>query len=117
MGLGLTILPDHTSHVMQPLDVNVFKLFKKVSRRYQDELGFLEIGNKGEGVAQRTQPNGFLLALKKKNLGGHYRKILHYQHMVAKQRGNDGKLGPNEAFVNILNDNIQEFLFDINVEN
>jgi hypothetical protein len=35
-GLDHLILPSHTSHALQPLDVNVFKPFKQFFRQYRD---------------------------------------------------------------------------------
>jgi hypothetical protein len=36
VGLDLLSLPSHTSHALQPLDVNVFKPFKKKFHQYKD---------------------------------------------------------------------------------
>jgi hypothetical protein len=35
-GLDLLTLPSHTSHALQPLDVNVFKPFKQFFHQYRD---------------------------------------------------------------------------------
>ena len=36
VGLDLSTIPSHTSHVTQPLDVSIFKPFKTALKKYRD---------------------------------------------------------------------------------
>ena len=47
-GLDLVILPSHTSHRLQPLDVSIFTPFKKAFKRYMDAW-VLRYKGKGAG--------------------------------------------------------------------
>ena len=49
VGLDLVILPSHTSHRLQPLNVNVFGPFKKAFKRYRDAW---TLQNTGHGVSK-----------------------------------------------------------------
>ena len=46
-GLDLVILPSHTSHHLQPLDVSVFAPFKRGFKQYRDAWIFHNIGRGG----------------------------------------------------------------------
>ena len=51
VGLDLLILPSHTSHRLQLLDVGVFVPFKHYFKRYRDAWS---INNKGKGASKQT---------------------------------------------------------------
>ena len=57
VGLDLLTLPSHTSHRLQPLDVNIFAPFKKSFKRYSDAW---VMKNKGKGAYKKFWPCGFL---------------------------------------------------------
>ena len=49
VGLDLLTLPSHTTHCLQPLDVNIFSPFKKYFRRYRDAW---IMKNRGKGACK-----------------------------------------------------------------
>jgi hypothetical protein len=62
VGLDLLILPSHTSYVLQPLDVSVFKPFKQFFRQYKD---YWMSRNMDEAASKETLAQWVSLALKK----------------------------------------------------
>jgi hypothetical protein len=65
VGLDLIIVPSHTSHALQPLDITCFKPFKITFKSYRDVW---TLANKRKGVGKKDLASWMSLALKKKTL-------------------------------------------------
>ena len=61
VGVDMLTLPSHTSHVLQPLDVAVFKLFKIAFRSIRDQSSF---HNQGRPVRKEDLATWVSQALK-----------------------------------------------------
>ena len=74
-GLDIISLPSHTSHVLQPLDVSCFKLFKTAFRQIRDSWTLL---NKGKRVGKKDlcewTSQAFEKSLTTKNIKCGFRK-------------------------------------------
>jgi hypothetical protein len=96
VGLDLLMLPSHTSHAMQPLDVSCFKLFKQAFRLLRDVW---TLRNKSRGAPKEVLATWVSSALEKalteKNITSGFRTTdifpLNPQAM-------DDKMGPSEFY-------------------
>ena len=62
IGLDIVILPSHTSHRLQPLDVSIFGPLKRASKRYRDAWS---LRNKGRGATKQILAQWVSSALQK----------------------------------------------------
>jgi hypothetical protein len=72
-GLDVLTLPSHTSHVLQPLDVSIFKPFKTAFRMYRDVWS---LSNKGKSATKEVLAQWISLALRKATTSANIQKGL-----------------------------------------
>lgn len=95
-GLDILTLPSHTSHALQPLDVAVFKPFKRYFREYRD---FWTSRNMHQPAGKETLAEWVSLALRKalspKNIKNGFAstRIIPLNHSAV-----DGQFAPSRAF-------------------
>jgi hypothetical protein len=95
-GLDLVILPSHTSHALQPLDVSVYKLFKTAFRLIRDR----NILRKPRQRVTKEELAGWVAQVLKKamqpqNITSGFRAIGIWP---LNEKAVENKLGPSEAF-------------------
>ncbi len=95
-GFDLIILPSHTSHALQPLDVACFKLFKTTFRKERDTTMFKRNDTKPKKITLIDWVNKTLdQALTRKNIMSRFKGIgiwpLNFKTM-------DAKIGPGTIY-------------------
>lgn len=114
MGLDLLTLSSHTFHAKQTLDVNIFKLFKLAFMKHRI---FWTLRNKGKGVAKEDLAQWVSLAYKITMTPENIKKRFSTTGIwPLNMEVMNGKMGPSEAFVNVMDGNFHEPSFDIHVE-
>jgi hypothetical protein len=95
-GLDLLILPSHTSHALQPLDLSVFKPFKNAFRLYRDMwvIKYKGMRTRKETLAEWISKS-LHVALTPQNIASGFRAIGISPFDRTKL---DGKMTPSAAF-------------------
>jgi hypothetical protein len=95
-GLDLLTLPSHTSHVLQPLDVSIFKPFKQFFHQYRD---FWMSRNLNEGASKEILAQWVSLSLKKALTEGNIQKRFSGTGIwPLNEHAIDSMLAPSQAF-------------------
>jgi hypothetical protein len=100
VGLDLLILPSHTSHALQLLDVVCFKPFKQAFRLLRDVW---TLQNKSKGASKDVLAQWISATLQKslleKNIMSGFRSIGIFPF---NPRAMDDKMGPSEFYISVL---------------
>jgi hypothetical protein len=97
VGLDLLTLPSHTSHAMQPLDINCFKPFKTAFRQYRDVWS---LANKGRPAQKEDLCQWVSLALKKALTADNIQKGFQSAGIwPMNPRAMEEKMGPSQCLV------------------